>query len=579
MVIRIAACLLAFSLPASAAVTFDAVAAGDMSGTDTILWTRATDAGGATAVTAQVATDAAFRAIVWSGTGTTAAENDFTLKLNPTGLLPGTRYFYRFAADTVSETGRFRTAPAPDRTDPVTFGFSGDADGRFRPYPSVAALPSHDLDFFIFLGDTIYETASGLEPTVSPAVPILAPTSTPEECRAALAVYYRKYLENVSGVSATGAIDASGPRGLASMFAATGMYSLLDNHELGNASLQSGGAPLALLTGRNPATTPAFDANMTGTFHNQTTAFMTMEKAFFDYHPTRAGMAGQLIDAPADPRTNQTPRQFFARQWGSHALYIQVDDRSYRDARLGTGTGSELPAADRRGDNPHRTMLGATQLDWLKQTLRAATTTWKFVVISTPIDMTGNAERGQKQDQKSWHGGYRAERNALLRFIAEQGIDHVVFLTTDDHMTRVTRLQYDSGGGKLELVPGAFQIVAGPIGAAGPDRFTRHDLKTIRDAVTLRTESQAELGQPMDGIAGLPGLLDVRREFDPDADTKRDPVDFLSPDTFGYAVLSIDAAGTLSVSVFGIPSYAANRNFIRSPEPEHLILSFRVRGN
>ena len=142
MVIRIAACLLAFSLPASAAVTFDAVAAGDMSVTDTILWTRATDAGGAAAVTAQVATDAAFRSIVWSGRGTTAAENDFTLKLDATGLLPGTRYYYRFAADTVSETGRFRTAPAPDgnlgrpRGRPArirgALGAGADAP-RFRP--------------------------------------------------------------------------------------------------------------------------------------------------------------------------------------------------------------------------------------------------------------------------------------------------------------------------------------------------------------------------------------------------------------------------------------------------------------
>jgi phosphodiesterase/alkaline phosphatase D-like protein len=42
----------------------------------------------------------------------------------------------------------------------VKFGFSGDADGRFRPYHSIANLTAQKLDFFVFLGDAMYETAS-----------------------------------------------------------------------------------------------------------------------------------------------------------------------------------------------------------------------------------------------------------------------------------------------------------------------------------------------------------------------------------------------------------------------------------
>ena len=45
-----------------------------------------------------------------------------------------------------------------------------------------------------------------------------------------------------------------------------------------------------------------------------------------------------------------------------------------------------------RADNPNRTMLGATQLAWLEQTLLDAEqtgTTWKFVNISDPIDQIG----------------------------------------------------------------------------------------------------------------------------------------------------------------------------------------------
>lgn len=577
---------------AQAAVTFDAVAAGDMSEHEVVLWTRATGDGGPAWAVARIATDPEFRNIVWSGAGSTVADNDFTLKLHPSGLKSGSVYFYRFEAGGKSETGRFKTAPAPDRNVPVTFGFSGDADGRFRPYPAIADIGRHRLDFFVFNGDTMYETASGVAPTISPRVPNLTPASTAEDARRALAAYNLKYRENIAGVTETGAMSATGQQSLRALFAATGHYTLLDNHELGNASLQSGGAPLALAAARNPPATEAFDANTTGTFHNRTLGFLTLEKSFFNYHPTSVDvqgsplsgltLSGPKVEAPEDPRMHGTARNFFARRWGRQAIYIQTDDRSYRDARLGSATGGDALATDPRGANPARTMLGSTQLTWLKATLLAAQksrATWKFVAISTPADMIGDVKGAVWQDQKSWYGGYRAERNALLKFIADNKIDHVVFLATDDHTTRINRLQYDTGDGSKALVPGAFHIVAGPIGAGGPDAFARHDMETILAAVTIRTASQAALGEPMDGLAGLPGLAHVWREFDPDADTKRQPVDFLSPDTFGYTVLSVDRAGTLTVSVFGIPSYAPDKNFATALQIPHRVLSFQVRAD
>jgi hypothetical protein len=123
----------------------------------------------------------------------------------------------------------------------VKFGFSGDADSRFRPYPSIANLASQKVNYFVFLGDTMYETAS----TGSPAVPVITgQTTNPAELSGALTAYNRKYLENIRGVNpATGLPSASGQQSLQPMLAATGAYTLLDNHELGNQSLQSGGAP------------------------------------------------------------------------------------------------------------------------------------------------------------------------------------------------------------------------------------------------------------------------------------------------------------------------------------------------
>src|SRR5262249_38953581 len=231
--------------------------------------------------------------------------------------------------------------------------------------------------------------------------------------------------------------------------------------------------------------------------------------------------------------------------------------------------------------NTNRTMLGATQLAWVEQTLLAAQqagTTWKFINVSDPIDQIGpvggslnlsNAPTpseygpigtvtsvvtttatsasktipvitavgvvaGQpvtgtgvpanasvtainadgtltvntnctipasttlsltpavsayapvnSDGGKSWVGGYRAERNALLTFIAAHNIRNVVFLATDDHQNRINEVLYSPSGrtgpgspGFAQTdyvkVPYCFSIVCGPLGATGPDLISNH---------------------------------------------------------------------------------------------------------
>ena len=70
--------------------------------------------------------------------------------------------------------------------------------------------------------------------------------------------------------------------------------------------------------------------------------------------------------------------------------------------------------------------------------------TWKLVVISSPIQHIGRAsEVGADLDgTKSWEGDYRVERDRLLKFVDDQGIDNVVFLTTDNHNTMINNLRY-----------------------------------------------------------------------------------------------------------------------------------------
>jgi phosphodiesterase/alkaline phosphatase D-like protein len=164
-----------------------------------------------------------------------------------------------------------------------------------------------------------------------------------------------------------------------------------------------------------------------------------------------------------DARTDGTHRFYQAYSWGANVELIVLDNRSYRDARL---KGSAEPAATECG----RTMLGAVQLAWAERALLAAKrrgAVWKVVVVSSPMQAFGGpAEVGADVDGiKSWVGGYRCERNRLLAFIDANGIDNVVFLTTDNHYTAVNNLDYETVAGDRRSARrparNAFEIMTG----------------------------------------------------------------------------------------------------------------------
>ena len=583
-------------------VSFLGVAAGDATSNDAILWTRAQDPAinAGVALKAFVSTDPSLSSGLFY-TGVTDPNQDYTIHVDATGLQSGTAYYYDFvAADgTVSQEGTFTTAPAPTADVAVHFGFTGDADGLLRPYdatsnvtaPGVPSFAQQNFNYFVWLGDTIYETASGSASTdnISPAVPSSAVASnlTGSGLTAMEQAYWAKYrqqLQPVNNGPYPGLGDASS--GLQGFFDSTGHYTLLDNHELGNKQLINGGAP----AGSNPAgigvdpTNPANDVNTTGTYINQTPAFQALEQAYTDYLPIRV----QTVNAPSDPRSNDTQQLYLSQQWGANTAFFNLDDRSYRDIRLKTPSGADDTGV--RADNPGRTMLGDTQLQWIEQGLLAAQndgTIWKFVAISSPIDQIGpiggsftinnsgdpnTTQPGYTNTEsdggKSWMGGYRYERNELLKFIADNHIDHVVFLTTDDHEVRINEVgyftQFDANGTPIQSsytrVPGAFEILVGPIGATGPDTITDHSIANIQAIAQSFASQQQALGiDPIGLDPNFPGLTNVSREGDPNANTNRSAFDFFSPDTFNYASLSVDPTGhDLTVTIDGINSYAVN---------------------
>src|SRR5438034_9923648 len=392
---------------AYASVSFLGVAAGDATTDDVTVWTRAKDefSPGPTAINVQISTDPNFiSGVTTRPAGTADAPSDYTVKTNIGSLQSATVYYYRFQtldASVTSNVGKFKTVPDEKAKVAVHFAVSGDCDGLIRPYALASQVPAKNLDFFMFDGDTEYETSASIgSPAVHstgniPDPTVIVPTATQSQL---FDDFSRKYREQFLPVNVVG------QNCLQPFFAGQGNYTAYDNHELGNKQYINGGAPaggdVGSITGNQPfdfltgagvdARDPANDVTPNDgsvPFINKSGGFQTLQQVFENYQPINER---GLINAPSDPRTNGTRQLYFAQQWGRNAILINTDCRSYRDIRMKTAANADETGS--RADNPDRTMLGATQLAWLEQTLldaEQAGTTWKFINISDPIDQIG----------------------------------------------------------------------------------------------------------------------------------------------------------------------------------------------
>jgi hypothetical protein len=220
-------------------------------------------------------------------------------------------------------------------------------------------------------------------------------------------------------------------------------------------------------------------------------------------------------------------------------------------------------------------MLGTPQLNWFEGELKAAQSrgvSWKVVVISSPIQELGKAYDGTK----AWAAGYVCERNQVLKFIDDNAINNVVFLTTDNHYSATNNLQYnaDPGDPTSPLVPArnAIEIITGPLGADVDPIDQTHNVDvyglSLRDADRKVVDTwNGDIPDSKGNTAGLkqdgfdpigleatfPGLVasSVVAAGMPTGEIIA--ADFVSFRSFTYTVLRFDRA-SLAVRVMGIPA-------------------------
>jgi len=493
IVFVIAAAVLASPAAALANAFAQGVASGDVTSTSAILWTRV-DGGGQAKVE------------VWDNPGltgkkafqrnmpSTSAGSDFTVKIDATGLSSNTTYYYRFKHDTgtttdLSPVGTFKTAPSASTSADVKLTYDGDSDGirfggvpAFNNFETLQQARLEGGDFFAYLGDTIYaDSETGAPPAV-----------TRDD-------YRNKYKENRTYPNLTDLLKS------------TSTYAVADDHEVVNDY-------------DGQTVDPARYAAGIG--------------AFLEYLPLRQSGLLHDVTCAGDP-------MFRSFHWGSKVDVIIPDERSCRSGDVAVQCQGDLaptlPPPFRQAfglppnpppgclaaiNDPTRTVLGPVQKQAFKNALLNSTAKYKLVINEYPIQQ----EWALPYDR--WEG-FGAERTELLNYIQNNGIDNVLFLTTDQHATIMNQVFRD----RFENCPTLSQTC----GFTTPPDTIGYEVITGPIATgTLAQEIVATFGG---GALGAQRLEQFNQALDLAG------VDCRDLNRFSYGVGSVNAtAGTAAVS-------------------------------
>ena len=172
-------------------------------------------------------------------------------------------------------------------------------------------------------------------------------------------------------------------------------------------------------------------------------------QAFFDYMPIRPSASRQIY-------------RKIAR--GSLLELFFLDLRSYKGPNTKNNQAAQSATSN---------YFGGSQLSWLKQQLKSCRSTWKFICSDMPIGLIvadgENFENNANGDGPPL--GRELEVAELLRFIKEQEIKNVVFITADVHYA--ASHYYDPNAATFTDFKPFWEFVSGPLhaGTFGPNKL------------------------------------------------------------------------------------------------------------
>ena len=322
------------------------IASGDPLNDRVIIWTRATPSADFTPnIDWEVATDEAFATIVSKGSTSTDASKDYTVKVDATGLKPGTSYFYRFKhGSTTSSVGRTRTLPTGSvaQVKLAVMSCANYPAGYFQVYAEAAKRT--DLAAIVHLGDYIYEYPK--DGYASEDAVKLNRVSKPENELISLSDYRTRYAQYRSDTD------------LQTIHAKLPFICIWDDHEVANDAYKDGA--------------DNHDSSKEGAFIARRTVAL---QAYYEWLPVRMPDASNPL---------RIYRSFdFGNLFSLHMLDTRLIGRDkqldYADF-INPSTGAfDAAAFGKAMANPNRQLLGTAQTQWLQGQLAASTATWQVL--------------------------------------------------------------------------------------------------------------------------------------------------------------------------------------------------------
>lgn len=416
------------------------VASGDPLGDRVILWTRVTprDAG-SQRVGWVIARDEKLTQVVGNGDVETGAARDFTVKVDPRGLEPGTTYYYRFeCGGERSVVGRTRTLPRAgvSRVRLGVVSCSNLPQGFFNAYACLAGR--HDLDAILHLGDYIYEYANDQygDGTRFGRVP------SPDKEMVTLQEYRERHAQYKADPDSQ-AIHGRHP-----------FIVVWDDHEFTNNAWMHG------------AQNHNNNGQQEGDWRVRRSA---ATQAYFEWMPIRE-----------DAQTGQE-KIYRAFRFGDLASLVMLDTRVYgRDQEVAAGNSAEIERASRH-------LLGAEQEGWLAEQLSMSTRdNARWTLLGQQVMFAPQTPAGTRAGNPDSWDGYRGARSRVFDMVERAKVNNLAILTGDVHSSwaydvpRDPFAGYDKATGK-----GSVAVEFAGTSVTSPSNVGRDgeaQLATLRDA-------------------------------------------------------------------------------------------------
>ena len=430
----LSACGAASVRPRIAAYPFQlGVASGEPTPDGVVLWTRlapqplARDWGMPpldVELSWELAQDEQFSQIVRQGRHIARPQSAHSVHVEVEGLLPNRVYWYRFLADgEVSPVGRTRTTPLPG-SDVASLRYAFSACQRYEDgyYAAYRHMVADDPDLIIFLGDYIYEQAprNGLPRRHSAG-----------EARD-LDSYRRRY----------GCYKRDPQLQLA--HASAPWMSIWDDHETKN--------------NYGPNYTP--DGSSPAQFLKRRAAAY---QAYYEHMPLRRRSMPSGMEM----------RLYRSLSWGRLAQFQFLDTRQYRDQPPceSESYSRKLIRDCAERHDPRRSLLGASQEQWLREGLASSTARWNIVAQQyVMVELKRRAGGGDWGYGNDGWDGYPANRNRLLEQLAQ--VSNPMVLCGDMHSFGASDLRASADS---PVVAPAF--LGGAISSPGQDYASMLELQ------------------------------------------------------------------------------------------------------